>query len=64
MKYTKEQINEMREKLAELTLDISDSSTFYDVLMEGCRGYNNIDDSEIVEEFENAFGDDYFEDTD
>lgn len=51
----------MREKLAELNVEMSEDEAFFDVLMEGCRGYNNIDDKDVVEEFERHFGEDYFD---
>lgn len=59
MKYTKEQIEKMKDLLIEATLEQCDDSVVADILREGCPGYDNFEDAELIEEFENRFGEDY-----
>jgi hypothetical protein len=54
--YTKEQIGDMREMLAQRSIDDWDEETIYDISMDGCVGYKNMPDKECVEEYENIYG--------
>jgi hypothetical protein len=49
-------LNEMREELARHLVDNMDDGTLYDILMNGCEGYNNIEAELVTEEYENIFG--------
>ena len=50
-------IDEMKSALADREMDLLDFHTTYCVLMEGCKGYNNMSDEEIGEQYINYFGD-------
>jgi len=50
-------IAEMKVALAEREMEILDYNTTYCVLMEGCRGYDNMSDEEIEEQYITYFGD-------
>ena len=47
--YSKEQINEMREMLAELDLEALDDDDIVKLLINGCKGYKSWTDDEIIE---------------
>jgi len=49
--------DEMKSALADREMDLLDFHTTYCVLMEGCRGYNNMSDEEIEEQYITYFGD-------
>ena len=55
-KYTKDQVNEMRETLAQRSMDYWDDETIYDIAMDGCVGYKNMPDHECVEQYEDVWG--------
>ena len=55
-KYNKEQINDMREMLAQRSIEGWDEETIYDISMDGCIGYKIIPDKECIEEYENIWG--------
>ena len=49
--------DEMKSALADREMDLLDFHTTYCVLMEGCKGYNNMSDEEIEEQYITYFGD-------
>ena len=55
--YTKEQMEDMREMLAQRDIEAWDERDIYDVAMDGCVGYKNMPDKECVEQYENIWGD-------
>lgn len=61
MKYTSKQVDKMREIMATRDVEQSDDDTLFDIMMEGCEGWSNFDDDFVIEEFENHYGEDYFE---
>ena len=61
MKYTQTQIAKMRTLLAQRDIEQSEDSTLFDVFMEGCTGWGNFEDDFVIEQFEEYFGEDYFE---
>ena len=61
MKYTNDQLESMREILAERDLDQSDDVTLLDVFREGCTGWNNFSDEHVATEFAEYYGGDYFD---
>lgn len=61
MKYTATQLEEMRKVLAVNEMENMDDSTLFEILSEGCVGYNNMEEEDLIILFENCFGDDYFE---
>jgi len=54
--YTKEQIEDMREMLAQRSMEEWDERDIYDIAMDGCAGYKNMPDQECVEQYENVWG--------
>jgi hypothetical protein len=50
-------IDEMKFALADREMDLLDFHTTYCMLMGGCKGYNNMSDEEIGEQYINYFGD-------
>ena len=50
-------IDEMKSALADREMELLDFHTTYCVLMEGCRGYDNMSDEEIEEQYITHFGD-------
>ena len=44
-------VDEMREILAERTMESLDYHTTYCILMEGCQGYDNMSDEEIENQY-------------
>lgn len=58
MKYTNNQLNKMRELLATRDAEESDEETLFNVFMEGCRGWANIEEEEVAEYFERHFSED------
>ena len=55
-KYTKKQMDNVREMLAQRSIDDWDEETIYDISMEGCIGYKNMPDRKCIEEYENIWG--------
>ena len=58
MQYNSQQIEVMREKLAEAEVEAleGDSHALYMALLEGFSGWNNIDDDEIIEKYLEVWG--------
>ena len=58
MKYNSEQIDLMRDKLAEAEAEMleMDSHALYMALMEGFAGWNNISDDEVIEKYTEIWG--------
>lgn len=50
-----EKREEMIEKLVQYQIDCSIDSMFYDVLVEGFKGYENYSDKELQEEYRDVF---------
>ena len=50
-------IDEMKSALADREMDLLDFHTTYCMLMEGCKGYDNMSDEEIEEQYTTYFGD-------
>ena len=46
----------MRDMLCDVEYDIIQWGDIVEILMDGCRGYNNMSDEEIEEMYENHFG--------
>ena len=44
------------EKLATHEWESIDESTVYDIIVEGCVGYDNMDDETLIERYLNVFG--------
>jgi hypothetical protein len=63
MKYTKEQIKEMRDMLIDNAMESIRDGDFdaETIAREGFVGYDDRDDERIIYEFENSIGDDYFD---
>ena len=63
---TNPNIEQMREMLIERVIDNAETDNdvrklLYDLLKEGCRGWDNYDDDFIEEQFNMHFEEDYFE---
>jgi hypothetical protein len=56
MKYPKEDINAMRETLAEAEWEGLKDRDLRQILLEGCVGWENIPDKEVIEMYENIYG--------
>ncbi len=50
-------IDEMKSALADREMDLLDFHTTYCMLMEGCKGYDNMSDEETEEQYITYFGD-------
>jgi len=63
MQYTRDNLEDMRSKLIEDTIDnIRSGDIFYeDIARDGFIGYDQRDDDRIIDEFEQCYGADYFE---
>ena len=61
-KYTQEQIQEMKERMATLDCEVMDTEAIFNVCLSGCIGWNNTPDAEVIADFEDAYGTDLFED--
>ena len=55
-KYTKKQVEDMREMLARRSIENWDEETIYDISMDGCVGYKNMTDKECVDQYEDVWG--------
>ena len=55
--FTKMTRDEMQSALADREMELLDFHTTYCVLMEGCRGYDNMSEEEIEEQYITHFGD-------
>jgi hypothetical protein len=56
MKLSQDQIDDMRQRLAESEFEGLSDGDLQQILLDGCTGYNSMADEEIVEIFENCFG--------
>lgn len=54
MKYTAEQLEDMRKFLTQRDFELLDDEGIYSILQDGCRGWNNIPDEEVIEEYNNC----------
>jgi hypothetical protein len=61
MTYSSNQIEAMREALAEYWINEMPEDSMKELLMNGCTGYAKIPEDELVEEFEEVFGEEYFD---
>ena len=50
-------IDEMKSTLAKREIELLDEHTTYCILMEGCKGYDNMANEEIEEQYITYFGD-------
>ena len=50
-------IDEMKTALAEREMNLLDFSSTHSILMDGCKGYNNMSDEDIEEQYITYFGD-------
>jgi len=55
--FTKMSIDEMKSALADREMDLLDFHTTYSILMGGCKGYDNMSDEDIEEQYITYFGD-------
>lgn len=55
-KYSKQEIDSMRDALAESEWEGLKDRDLRIILMEGCVGWDNIPDTEIVEMYQNIYG--------
>jgi hypothetical protein len=55
--FTKMSTQEMKSALADREMDLLDFHTTYSLLMEGCKGYDNMSDEDIEEQYITYFGD-------
>jgi len=49
-------IQEKREALARAVIEQYEDSLLYDILMDGCTGYNNMSDADIDREYSDCIG--------
>ena len=54
--YSKNEVEEMRTRMAQRSMEEWDDSTIYDVAMDGCVGYRNMPDRECIEQYEDIWG--------
>lgn len=47
--YNKEKINEMREELCTLEVEMLSHSDLFNLLMTGCPGWEDIEDEEVIQ---------------
>jgi len=64
MKYTQTQITQMKVILTKRDIEQSDDSTLFDVFTEGCIGWDNFEDSHVIEQFKEYFDEDILEEID
>lgn len=51
--YSSEEIDEMREALCQRELELlTDESDVWSILMNGCIGWDNMDDETVIDQFE------------
>jgi hypothetical protein len=55
-KFSKEDIDAMRETLAEAEWEGSKDAYLKEILREGCLGWENTPDEEVVEQYQNIYG--------
>jgi hypothetical protein len=51
---------DVEKMLCDRELDAIDWDTVYNILMEGCRGYENMDIVELAEQYKNYFNEEIF----
>lgn len=54
--YTTEQVDKMRQNLAEAEHEILDLDDLINILIDGCEGYDNWTDHDVTEQHESHFG--------
>jgi len=54
--HSEESINDMREQLANFDIENWDSQTQYDVALDGTYGWNNCSDEEVIDNYNEYFG--------
>lgn len=54
---TQMSIGEMKSALADRRMDLLDFHSTYNILLQGCKGYDNMSDEEIEEQYIAYFGD-------
>ena len=55
--FTKMSIEEMKSALADREMDLLYFHTTYSIIMGGCKGYDNMSDEDIEEQYITYFGD-------
>ena len=60
-KYTTEEINEMKQLLAESEWESLQDKDLREILWDGCRGWANMEDVDVIEMYEEIYG--YFNET-
>ena len=50
-------VDEMKSTLVNREMELLDFGSTYSILMEGCKGYDNMSDEEIEEQYITYFGD-------
>ena len=60
-KYSSNQVEEMRNTLAEYWIDEMPEDSMKELLMNGCAGYGKIPEDDLIEEFEEVFGEEHFD---
>jgi hypothetical protein len=55
-KFSKEDIAAMRDTLAEAEWEGSKDAYLKEILREGCLGWENVPDEEVVEQYQNIYG--------
>lgn len=61
MKYTNYQLETMRNMMAQHEAETISDEDVVQILLEGCIGWQNFTDEEVIEAFEDEYGEDYFE---
>ncbi len=58
MKYNKEQIDIMRERIAQAEVDClsADDHALFITLLEGHDGWNNVQEKDVVKQYESIYG--------
>ena len=59
--YSSDQLEKMREALAEHWINEMPEDSIKEILLNGCEGYNKVDVDTLTEEFQEVFGDEYFD---
>ena len=59
--YSGDQLESIRGTLAEYWIDEMPEDALKEVLLKGCKGYEKMDEENLVEEFEEIFGEEHFD---
>ena len=59
--YSSDQIEKMRDALADYWIDEMPEDSIKELLLNGCEGYTKMEEETLIEEFEEVFGDEYFD---